>query len=68
MAVVPDPWERPLLSIEEAAEVLGHERQWGYSAARAGSLPTISVNSRLKVRTVDLYELVGLPIPAPRPA
>jgi excisionase family DNA binding protein len=50
----PDAQERPTLTVEEVAEVLGISRTLAYKAARAGELPVIKINSRLIVPTEAL--------------
>ena len=41
--------EKLVLSIEEAAKVLGISRTLGYQAARTGELPTIRIGGRILV-------------------
>lgn len=62
----PNPWERPLISVEEAGRLLGMSRRTAYRAAADGYLPTI----RGRVPVAGLMEMMGLPVPAappPRP-
>jgi excisionase family DNA binding protein len=51
----------PLLSVEQACELLGVSRSAGYRAAAAGDLPTLRWGRRLYVPTARLLELLGLP-------
>ena len=51
----------PLLSVEQACELLGVSRSAGYRAAAAGDLPTLRWGRRLYVPTAQLLELLGLP-------
>ena len=41
--------EKLVLSIEEAAKLLGISRTLGYQAARTGELPTIKIGGRILV-------------------
>ncbi len=61
-ALVPDPLERPLLTIEEAAQILGVCRATGYNLATRGDLPTVKVGRRnMKVPTARLLrEVLGI--------
>jgi excisionase family DNA binding protein len=51
----------PLLSVEQACELLGVGRGAGYRAAASGDLPTLRWGRRLYVPTARLLELLGLP-------
>jgi excisionase family DNA binding protein len=51
----------PLLSVEQACELLGVSRGAGYRAAASGDLPTLRWGRRLYVPTARLLELLGLP-------
>jgi excisionase family DNA binding protein len=51
----------PLLSVEQAAKLLGVSRTVGYRAAASGDLPTLRWGRRLYVPTARLLELLGLP-------
>jgi excisionase family DNA binding protein len=51
----------PLLSVEQACELLGVSRSVGYRAAASGDLPTLRWGRRLYVPTARLLELLGLP-------
>jgi excisionase family DNA binding protein len=55
-----NPLERPTLTIDEAAEVLGVSRSSGYNAAASGDLPTIRVGRRLLVPTAALRRMLHL--------
>jgi excisionase family DNA binding protein len=48
-----------VLTVEQAARLLGISRGLAYSAARSGQLPTIRLGRRLLVPTARLLELVG---------
>jgi excisionase family DNA binding protein len=63
---LPDPWRVPVLTVADAADHLGISRATAYRAAAAGGLPTFRIHGRTGVRTVDLYEMLGVPVP-PRP-
>jgi excisionase family DNA binding protein len=51
----------PLLSVEQACELLGVSRSAGYRAAASGDLPTLRWGRRLYVPTARLLELLGVP-------
>ena len=51
----------PLLSVEQACELLGVSRSVGYRAAASGDLPTLRWGRRVYVPTARLLELLGLP-------
>jgi len=52
--------EPPLvISVEDAAKLLGVSRGLAYGAARRGELPTIRLGRRLLVPRARLLELVG---------
>lgn len=60
---LPDGAERStstgsLLSIPEAAKMLGKERTTGYSMVRKGLIPTVEVNGRMKVRRDDVEAIL----------
>jgi excisionase family DNA binding protein len=52
----------PLLSVEQACELLGVSRSAGYRAAATGDLPTLRWGRRLYVPTARLLALLGLPM------
>ncbi len=58
--MIPDPEERPFMSIDETARVLGLGRSATYDAARRGELPTIRLGRRLLVPTAALRHLAGM--------
>ena len=51
----------PLLSVEQASELLGVSRSVGYRAAASGDLPTWRWGRRVYVPTARLLELLGVP-------
>jgi excisionase family DNA binding protein len=51
----------PLLSVEQACELLGVSRSVGYRAAACGDLPTLRWGRRVYVPTARLLELLGVP-------
>lgn len=65
---LPNPYATPLLTVEVAGQLLGMSRAAAYRATRSGDLPVTTIGGRLMVRTVDVYGVVGLPIPPAAPA
>lgn len=59
-AAVPDPAERPTLTVSEAGRLLGISRQSAYDAATRGDLPTIRIGRRLLVPTAALRRMLQL--------
>jgi excisionase family DNA binding protein len=58
--VVPDSSEKPTITVEEAAKLLGIGRSCAYEAARTGELPTLRIGKRLVVPTASLRRMLGL--------
>jgi excisionase family DNA binding protein len=56
----PRPAERPTLTVEEAAKLLGISRGSAYEAARVGDLPVLRIGRRYLVSTARLAAMVGL--------
>lgn len=57
---VPDPYERPTISIPEAGKLLGLERSTAYDAAKRGDIPILKIGRRKVVPTARLLDLLGL--------
>jgi excisionase family DNA binding protein len=57
---LPDPRERPLLTVAEAATWLGWKRSTTYDAVHRGELPILRIGRRVFVKTAALAALVGL--------
>ncbi len=65
--LLPDPRERPTLTVEEAARIVGVSRSSAYEAARTGELPVIRVGRRVLIPTARLLAMLGVtadPTPA----
>lgn len=60
---LPDPVERPVLSVEEAGKLLGLGRSAAYEAVRRGEIPVLRFGRRLCVPCAALRRLVGLDEP-----
>ena len=58
--IVPDPRERPVVSVPEAGELLGLGRSAAYDAVTRGELPTLRFGRRLVVPTARLRQMLGL--------
>jgi excisionase family DNA binding protein len=61
---VPDPVERPTLTVGETAVILRISRSTLYDALRTGEVPCIRVGRRVLVPTARLRDLLGLDIDA----
>jgi excisionase family DNA binding protein len=57
---IPDPAERPTISVAEAAELLGVSRATGYHACRDGELPSLRIGGRIVIPTAALRRLLQL--------
>lgn len=64
--MIPDPEERPTMSIEDAGRELGLGRSAAYEAASRGEIPTISFGRRKVVPTASLRRLLALDDPQPQ--
>jgi excisionase family DNA binding protein len=60
-------WERPTVTIPEAAELLGIGVSTAYRAARDGEIPVVRVAGRWLVPTAPLGRLLGLEAPSAEP-
>jgi excisionase family DNA binding protein len=63
--LLPDPRERPTLTVEEAAAILGIGRGSAYEAVQTGALPALRIGRRLVVPTAAIHRLLGFPVPEP---
>lgn len=52
--------DKPTLTVEEAAAVLGIGRNSAYEAVRRGEIPSIRIGRRIVIPTARLIALVGL--------
>lgn len=57
---VPNPEERPVLTIEEVCPILGFSRSSAYLAAQRGDIPTIRIGRRVMVPTAALRRMLQL--------
>ena len=48
---LPDPKDRPTLSVDDVAEILGLDRKTVYSAITSGELPSLRVGRRILIPT-----------------
>ncbi len=66
MARLPDPNERPTLSVwPETARLLNLSKASAYAAAERGEIPTIRIGRRLLVPTAALRRMLELDEPKP---
>lgn len=61
--MIPDPRDRPTLTVPEAGAFVGLGRSASFDAARRGELPTIRFGRRLAVPTARLRQLLGIDAP-----
>lgn len=60
-ARIPDPQQRPTITVPEAGAMLGLAPRTSYDAAARGEIPTIRIGRALKVPTARfLREVLGL--------
>jgi excisionase family DNA binding protein len=64
---VPDPTDRPTLTLDETAAILGISRDSAYKGAACGDIPTIRIGRRLLVPTATIRRMLALD-DAPTPA
>ncbi len=57
---MPDPRDRPTLSVEEAGRWLGLGRSASYAAVERGELPALRVGRRLMVPTAALHRMLQI--------
>jgi excisionase family DNA binding protein len=57
--MMPDPVERPTLTVDEVAEVLGISRSTAYDAVKTGQIPSIRINARWLIPTAQLRSFLG---------
>lgn len=62
MTTTPTTQERPTVTIDEAATILGISRMSAYAAAHAGELPIIRIGRRMLVPTAALRRMLGLDV------
>lgn len=56
---MPNPLERPTLSVEEAGEILGLSKDSAYKAVARGEIPALRIGRRLRVPTERLRQLLA---------
>jgi excisionase family DNA binding protein len=67
--VIPNPQEKPTLTVEQAGEFLGLGRSSAYLAVERGELPVLRFGRALRVPTARLRVLLGIdPEPEADPA
>lgn len=58
--LVPEPTERPTVTVDEAAQILGISRSSAFSAVRRGDIPSLQIGRRLVVPTAALRRMLQL--------
>lgn len=57
--------KRYVLTVDEAAELLGIGRNAAYEAVKRGEIPTIRLGKKILVLRLKLLEMLGAPDAAP---
>jgi excisionase family DNA binding protein len=57
---LPDPREKPTLSVSEVSEILGWGRSAVYDGVRRGDIPSLRVGRRIRVPTARLHDMLGI--------
>lgn len=57
---IPTPDERPTLTVEETAEILGLSRWHVYEQVKKGALPSLHLGRRVLIPTGRLRQVLGL--------
>jgi len=65
---IPDPAERPTLSVDETAELLAIGRSTAYGGIHSGQIPSIRVGTRIRVPTAAVLRLLQLEVEVEVPA
>lgn len=60
MVSIPDPLQRPLLSLTEAAEFVPVSKPALLRAVKAGVIPSVRLGRRVLVQTAELRRWVGI--------
>ena len=63
-----DQQNKPVMTVEEVADVLGISRGLAYEGVRDGSIPSLRVGRRILVPRARLAELLGEATEAPAAA
>ena len=56
---LPDPKNRPTLSVDEVADLLGLDRKTVYASVSSGEIPSLRVGRRILVPTRWLADLIA---------
>jgi excisionase family DNA binding protein len=65
--VLPTPQERPTLTVQEVAKILGLGRDKAYQLVKDGTIPSISTGKRYLVPTSSLWQFLNIPTPETHP-
>jgi excisionase family DNA binding protein len=71
--VIPDPSDKPTMTVEEVALVLGISRASAYQAVRTGEVPSVRIGHRIVIPTAAVRRILEVdgdtrPLATPRPA
>lgn len=59
---VPDPYQRPTISVPEAGRLFGLSRASAYEAVARGDLPVIRLGRRMVVPTAAVMRMLALEV------
>lgn len=58
--MIPNPTDKPTLTVDESAELMRISRSSAYEAVRNGQIPSIRIGHRWLVPTAALRKLLGV--------
>jgi excisionase family DNA binding protein len=56
--MLPDPEDRPTVTVDESSEILGISRGAAFNAVKRGEIPSIRIGRRLLVPTAALLRML----------
>lgn len=61
---LPNPYDKPVLTLMEYAKLMGVGKTTAYRHVQAGSIPSVQLTKHTRgIPTAKLYEVLGFPIP-----
>ncbi len=65
---LPDPRDRPWLTVAEGAQITGEGEKAIRAAIRAGDLPSLRIGRYVRIPTAAIWELCRIPLISLEPA